>query len=92
MVSGAIKPGFTLGEYLMLVDGMSRCVREGKAYVEQEVASIFDRLELDAQRIADRVRRMLTHHRFYGSFLAATQAGIRRVAARLGVKHLVSTA
>ena len=87
-----IQAGFTLGQYLMLVDCMSRCMREGKAHVEQHVASIFDRIAMDAQRIADRVQSMLQRPRFYGSFLAATREGIRRAAARLGVNRLVSTA
>lgn len=87
-----IKPGFTLGQYLLFVDDMSRSVRKGKAHLAREVASIMDRLEMDAQRMADRVQRMLSSGRFYGSFLSATQKGLRSVANRLGVCRLVSTA
>lgn len=87
-----IRSGCTLGQYPMLVDGMSRCVREGKAHLEQQVASIFDRIEMDAQRIGDRVQSMLKRPRLYGSFLAASREGIRRVAACLGVSRLMSTA
>lgn len=87
-----IKSGFTLGQYLMLVDGMSRCVREGKAHLEKEVASILDRLEMDAERMAHRLHSMLKHHRFYGCFHAATRDAIRRAAERLGISRLVSTA
>jgi hypothetical protein len=76
----------------MLVDSMSRCVRDGKAHLETDVPSIFDRLAMDAQRIADRVQRMLKQQRFYGSFLAATRERLRRVASRLGTTRLVSTA
>jgi hypothetical protein len=71
---------------------MSRCVRDGKAKLEQHVVSIFERLTLDAQRIADRVQSMIKRPRFYGSFLAATRKSMRHVAARLGVTRLVSTA
>jgi hypothetical protein len=47
-VSEGIEEGFTFGQYVMLVDCMSRTVREGKAFVSPEVESIFDRLQMDA--------------------------------------------
>jgi hypothetical protein len=37
-------PDFSLGSYLLLVDYTSRLLREGKARVSHEVASIFSRL------------------------------------------------
>jgi len=87
-----MKEGFTLGQYLMLVDCMSRTVREGKANLTQDIQSIFDRLEMDAQRWLKRVTRLLTSHRFYGGFMSTTREALRRVATQLGVKHLVNTA
>jgi hypothetical protein len=75
-VSEGIKEGFTFGQYLMLVDCMSRTVREGKAFVSQEVESIFDRLQMDAQRWMERVMGMLTRNRFYGSFMSTSRAGV----------------
>ena len=39
-----MREGFTLGQYLMLVDYTSRLVRDGKAAVTAEVESIFTRL------------------------------------------------
>jgi len=87
-----IKAGCTLGQYLMLVDCMSRSVREGKASVTQEFQSLFDRLEMDAERWLDRLTKLLTNNRLYGSFMATTQASLRRVAQKLGVKQLANTA
>jgi hypothetical protein len=87
-----IKQGFTVGQYLMLVDCMSRSVREGKANISPEVASIFDRLEMDAQDWLSRVTNMLNSHRFYGSFMSASRDVLRRVAEKLGVRQLANTA
>jgi len=87
-----IKEGFTFGQYLMLIDSMSRSVREGKVNVSQDVQSIFDRLEMDANRWFGRLATLLTSHRFYGSFMASTREVLHRVAVKLGVKQLANTA
>jgi hypothetical protein len=87
-----IKEGFTLGQYLMLIDCMSRKVREGKVNLSPDVESIFDRLEMDAQRWLVRVTQMLTSQRFYGSFMSASRDALRRVARKLGVRQLANTA
>jgi hypothetical protein len=87
-----IKEGFTLGQYLMLVDCMSRTVREGKTHLTQEVESILERLEIDAQRWLERFTNLLTNHRFHGSFMSTTRDVLRCVAKRLGVKQLANTA
>jgi hypothetical protein len=87
-----IKEGFTLGQYLMLVDCMSRSVREGKVNLSPDVESIFERLEMDAQCWLGRVTQMLTSQRFYGSFMSASRDALRRVAQKLGVRQLANTA
>ena len=88
-----IKEGFTLGQYLMLVDCMSRSVREGKANISEDIQSIFERLQIiDAERWLNRVTNMLNNHRFYGSFMSTSRDLLRRVASKLGVRQLVNTA
>jgi len=87
-----IKEGFTFGQYLMLVDCMNRSVREGKAQLTKDVQSIFERLEMDAHRSLERVTRLLTSHRFYGSFMSTTRDVLRSVAEKLGVRQLANTA
>ncbi len=87
-----IKEGFTFGQYLMLVDCMSRTVREGKACISQEVESIFDRLQMDAQRWMERVTGMLMRNRFYGSFMSTSRVVLRQVAQKLGLRQLANTA
>ncbi|MCE3014504.1 MAG: hypothetical protein LW870_01445, partial [Pirellula sp.] len=44
-----IVEGFTLGQYLLLVDYTSRVVRKGKAVVSRELAGIFERLQSSAE-------------------------------------------
>jgi hypothetical protein len=44
---------------------ISRCVRRAFLFAEWQV---FDRIEIDAHRMADRVRRMRTHDRDYGAW------------------------
>ena len=87
-----IKSGFALGQYLLLVDSISRSVREGKAQLAQSLASIFERLEMDADRFEQRLTNMLKTNRFYGSFCSASREALRHVAAKLGVKQLANTA
>ena len=43
------REGFTLGQYLMLVDSTSRLVRDGKASASAEVENIFTRLGSSAE-------------------------------------------
>ena len=87
-----IKEGFTFGQYLMLVDCMSRTFRKGKAVISQEVESIFDRLQMDAERLLERVQVMLTRQRFYGSFMSTSRTVLRQVAQKLGLRQLANTA
>ena len=74
------------------MDSISRSVREGKAQLAQSLASIFERLEMDADRFEQRLTNMLKTNRFYGSFCSASREALRHVAAKLGVKQLANTA
>ena len=87
-----IKEGFTLGQYLMLVDCSSRMVREGKSHVPIEMTSMFDRMEMGANRWVKRLQKLLSGERLFGCFMASTREPLRRVAAQLGVNRLASTA
>lgn len=57
---------------------MSRTFRKGKAVISQEVESIFDRLQMDAERLLERVQVMLTRQRFYGSFMSTSRTALRQ--------------
>jgi hypothetical protein len=79
--------GFTLGNYLMLVDYTSRLFREGKASVSRELSSLFDRLGSSAETWQSRLMK-LREGRLLGRFLASSRERLREVALQLGVRHL----
>ena len=69
---GGLRPGLvsgcTLSCYLRLLDWTSRLVRDGKAHLDTEVASIFDRLRVDSSDWIDRMSRLLREPRWSGSY------------------------
>jgi len=84
-----IRVGFTLGQYLMLVDYTSRLVRDGKTAVTAEVESIFTRLGSSAESWGARLRK-LRGARLIGRFLSASRDRLREIAQRIGVRHLAN--
>ena len=84
-----MREGFTLGQYLMLVDYTSRLVRDGKAAVTAEVVSIFTRLGSSAESWGARLLK-LSGARLLGRFLSASRDRLREIAKRIGVRHLVN--
>jgi hypothetical protein len=50
-----MREGFTLGQYLLLVDYTSRTIRKGKASVSKELEGIFERLSSSAEVWSSRV-------------------------------------
>jgi hypothetical protein len=83
--------GFTLGNYLLLVDYTGRLFREGKASISRELSAVFSRLGSDADSWHARLLK-LSKGRLLGRFFAASRARLREVAARLGVHHLANLA
>ncbi len=81
--------GFSLGNYLLLVDYTGRLFRESKAVISAELAGIFERLGSDAESWQARLRK-LAASRLLGRFFAASRARLREVAGRLGVHHLAN--
>ena len=86
---GELREGFTLGQYLMLVDYTSRMVRDGKAAVTAEVESIFTRLGSSAESWGARMLK-LSGSRLLGQFLSASRERLREIAQRISVRHLVN--
>jgi hypothetical protein len=84
-------PGFTLGNYLLLVEYTGRMLRQGKASISTEVAAIFDRLGSSAEIWNARLMKLRTGD-LLGRFLAASRRRLREVAARLGVQRLANLA
>ena len=81
--------GFTLGNYLMLVEYTGRLLREGKASISSELADIFDRLGSSAALWQTRLQK-LSGGRGLGRFLSSSRERLREVAQKLGVHHLAN--
>ena len=83
--------GFSLGNYLLLVDYTGRLFREGNAAISAELAGILDRLGTTAESWQARLEK-LKAGRLLGRFFAASRARLREAAARLRVHHLANLA
>jgi REP element-mobilizing transposase RayT len=81
--------GFTLGNYLLLVDYTGRMLREGKASINAELASILDRIGGSAERVQAMVARM-SGERLFGRFIAGSKQTLCSVAERVGVSRLAN--
>jgi hypothetical protein len=60
-----------------------------KASISEELAGIFERLGLSAQRWQHGMEK-LRGDRLVGRFFAASRAKLREIADRIGVRHLVN--
>ncbi len=83
--------GFTLGNYLLLVEYTGRLFREGKASISRELSAVFARLGSDAERWKARLLK-LSAGRLLGRFLASSRERLKEVAGRLGLRHLPNLA
>jgi len=75
--------GFSLGNYLLLVEYTGRLFREGKAVISAELDGIFERLGSNAENWQARLQK-LSAGRLLGRFFAASRArlGSRRAPGR----------
>jgi hypothetical protein len=83
--------GFTLGNYLLLVDYTGRLLRRGKASISREVDALFERLGSGAESWQARLLK-LTGGRLWGRYFAASRDPLREVADQLGVRRLPNLA
>jgi hypothetical protein len=79
--------GFSLGNYLLLVDFTARLYREGKAALSREVAGILERLGSCADQWQARLKK-LSQGQLLGQFFATRRARLRAVAAGLGLRRV----
>jgi len=79
--------GFSLGNYLLLVDYTGRLFRDGKVAISSEVADILKRLGTTAETWQARLEK-LSKGRLFGRFFAASRARLREVAERLGLRRV----
>ena len=87
--AGRMLEGFSLGNYLLLVEYTGRMFREGKAAISGELARVFERLGSNAENWQGRLQK-LAAGRLLGRFFAASRTRLREVAERLGVHHLAN--
>lgn len=81
--------GFTLGNYLLLVEHIGRLIREGKAAISTELAGVFARLGFSAEAWQARVIK-LSGGRMLGRFFSASRDRLREAASKLGVQRLAN--
>jgi hypothetical protein len=79
--------GFSLGNYLLLVDYTARLYREGKATLSRAVAEILDRLGSSAEEWQARLKK-LRQGSLLGRFFATSRQRLRAAAERLGLKRV----
>jgi hypothetical protein len=83
--------GFSLGNYVLLVEFTGRRFRDGKAVISAELEEILERIGSTAESWWARIEK-LNKGRLLGRFFAASRARLREVAARLGIHHLADLA
>ena len=79
--------GFSLANYLLLVDFTARLYREAKATLSRAVAEILDRLGGGVDQWQARLEK-LRQGSLLGRFFATSRQRLREVAARLGLKRV----
>ena len=84
-----MRSGFTLGQYVMLVEYTGRVLRNGKAAISADVADVFARLGCTPETWGVRLEK-LTGGRLLGRFLAASRDRLRELAGKLSVRHLAN--
>ena len=81
--------GFSLGNYLLLVDDTGRLFRDTKAVLSREVAEILDRLGTSADAWQSRLKK-LSQGRLLGRFFASSRQRLREVGERLGLRRVAN--
>jgi hypothetical protein len=83
--------GFSLGNYLLLVDSTARLFREGKATISHEVEEILQRIGSSAEGWQARLEQLKRRGgRLLGRYFAVTRERLRAVARQCGLHHLAN--
>jgi len=81
--------GFTLGNYLMLVEYTGRLYRDGRASISEGLVDIFDRIGGTADVWQTRLET-LRGGKLVGRFLSGSRSRLREAAAHFGVRCLAN--
>ncbi|MFC1758132.1 hypothetical protein ACFL2H_05105 [Planctomycetota bacterium] len=82
--------GFSLGSYLRLVDYTSRLVRNGKARVSAEVATILDRMGTSADVWSHNLKRMFSRTKHLGTAFSFSREKLNAAAERRGLQRMAN--
>ncbi len=83
--------GFSLGNYLLLVDYTARLFRDSKAAISAELSGILERLGTNPESWHARLEKLKAGS-LLGRFFAASRERLREAAAHLRVHHLANWA
>lgn len=78
--------GFTLGNYLVLVEYTGHQLRQGKATLSAELAGNFDRLRSSAEKWRARLMKLSGGH-LLGRFFLASREKLRAAVERFCLRH-----
>jgi hypothetical protein len=81
---------FSLAQYLQLVDWTSRLIREGKANVRGQVASILERLGTNTEVWKETFQQLFSKDRLLGVAFAFSRDRLRDAAAHRGCHHMAN--
>ena len=82
--------GFSLAQYASLVDATSRLVRDKKANVSAQVASLLERLGMSAEVWRETLGRLFSRERLLGVAFAFSREHLEHAAARRGCHHVAN--
>ncbi|MFC1758535.1 transposase [Planctomycetota bacterium] len=92
--SGSVRTGlldgFSLGSYLQLVDYTSRLVRNGKARVSSEVATILDRMGTSTDVWSHNLKRMFSRAKHLGTAFSFSREKLNAAAERRGLQRMAN--
>lgn len=87
---GGMLEGFSLPNYLKLLDETSRLVRDGKHSVSRNAASILERLGTTADVWTATIRKMFSRERLLGVAFAFSRERLHAAASQRGCRHLAN--
>ncbi len=82
--------GFSLGNYVQLIDWTSRLLRCGKARVSAEVASLLDRLGTNSDTWSVTLKRLFSRTKTTGVAFSFSRQRLNEAAQQRGCHHMAN--
>ena len=87
---GGMLAGFSLANYLLLLDQTSRLVRDGKKHMSQSAASLLERLGTTGEVWQTTITKMFSRSQLLGVAFSFSRDRLRAAARRRGCNHLIN--